>query len=210
MFQALSEKLLLTGACGWHKPLRGNPPPKPLKSSLLPPPPLASPAELCRGSLSPPCPPTPPGQRPAPEGPVPVPPSPPRWQEMLCALSALPGGCSRLEISHLSSFEIFPPLPPAVWELQEVRSPFLAQQGRDTCPPRWGMGSGTGRCPHRALRCCGAAGALALQKPISPCRSRTLGSTRNIPAPRAPAEPWQGPAAVWNRDTASCHPLRRF
>lgn len=69
-FQALFEKRFLTGACGWHNSLRGNPPPKPLKCSILQPqpPPPASPAGLCRGSLSPPCPPTLPRQRPALEG----------------------------------------------------------------------------------------------------------------------------------------------
>lgn len=50
-------------------------------------------------------------------------------------------------------------------------------------------------------------GILAVQKPIYTC---TLGYTRNIPAPGAPGEPWQGPAAAGNRDIASCHPGRRL
>lgn len=131
-----------------------------------------------------------------------------------------------MEISHLRSFGIFPPPSPALWELQELRWPFLAQQGlgvlagrdvggadpgtrhggsgpwgtalrgshptpsvgpkgRDT-GPRWEMGPGTGRCPHRELGCCGAGTTLAVQKPIYTGSARTVGSRWEHPDTKCP------------------------
>lgn len=66
-----------------------------------------------------------------------------------------------------------------------IPPPSVGPKGRDT-GPRWEMGPGTGRCPHRELGCCGAGTTLAVQKPICTGSARTVGSRWEHPDTKCP------------------------